>query len=411
MTSRPTIHPIARRLSRPLLTGLLILTLSPFASLASLPLLPAAPALAADSGPQSIMLELNPNENLNRRKPPLVYQLKPTRSVEDVLTIRNFSPDQDYDLRVYAVDSLQGGDGTIAFQLATRPRNNIGQWVRFDQEIITVEAGATTFVPYRITIPENSAPGTFQGGLVAEIATPASDSQVKIVPRLIEPIIISIPGRKNLRYSLDDFSMHERDGEPCFHFFFSNNSNVMLFGQATLSIDGTMLPEPYQLAANDLTILQGETLEKGMHFSNPPLWGNYRATLSLEIYEFNAATGQMVLLDTLTRQLDFTIIPWCCIIAFFVLVGLLAGAEYCRRHYLRARLAETFVHLVKKGETIVSIAETYRVNWKTVAKLNKLRKPYTISPGDTLNLPFPKVNPAATTSPAKPSRSLDKKGK
>lgn len=393
--------------------GWLILTISFLLTLSALATLPFPLARAADSGPQSILLELNPNENLNRRKPPLVYQLKPTRSVEDILTIRNFSPDQDYQLRVYAVDSLQGGDGTIAFQLANRPRNNIGQWTTFDQDMVTVKAGTTAFVPYRITIPENSAPGTFQGGLIAEIATTGNglDNQVRIVPRLIEPLIISIPGRKSLRYSLDDFWVQEHDGEPCFHFFLSNRSNIILFGQARLSIEGTMLSEPYQMAANDLTILQDKTLEKNLHFSNPPLWGDYLATLEVEIYEFNAATGQMALLDTLTRQVQFTIIPWCCIIAFFVLVGLLVCAEYCRRHYLRTRLVETFVHRVKKGETLLSIADTYHVNWKTVAKLNKLKKPYTISPGNILNLPFPKEKPAASASTTKTSRSLDKKGK
>ncbi len=408
MNSSPTIRPVA---NISLLLTALLLSLTPLGTCGEQHSV-APPALAAESGPQSIMLELNPNENLNRRKPPLVYQIKPTRSVEDVLTIRNFSPDQDYNIRVYAVDSLQGGDGTIAFQLASRPRNNIGQWVRFDRETVTVKAGATTFVPYSISIPENTAPGTFQGGLVAEIGTDLTDSQVRIVPRLIEPVIISVPGRKSLRYSLDDFSMHERDGEPCFHFFFSNNSNVLLFGQALLSIEGTMLAEPYQMAANDLTVLQGQTLEKGLHFTNPPLWGGYRATLELEVYEFNAATGQMVLLDTLTRQLEFSIVPWPCIISFLLLIIILIVAEHYRRRYLRARLSETFTHRVSKGETLLSIADTYRLNWKTVAKLNKLKKPYTISPGDTLNLPFPKEKAPVTTtkenSPVKRNRTPSK---
>lgn len=422
MNSSPTIRPVA---NISLLLTALLLSLTPLGTCGEqhsvVPL-----ALAAESGPQSIMLELNPNENINRKKPPLVYQIRPTRSVEDVLTIRNFSRDTAYAVKVYAVDSLQGGNGSIAFQLENRPRNNIGQWVKFDQQLFTVEAGSTVFAPYRIEIPENTAPGTFQGGLVAEIlpaealatlSSPAGNlntaqSQVRIVPRLIEPLLISIPGRKNLNYSLDDFSIHQRDGKPCFHLVFSNRSNILLFGQAKLSIAGTMLADPYVMAVNDLTVLQNESLDRAMHFTNPPLWGGYRATLELEVYEFNAATGQMVLLDTLTRQLEFSIVPWPCIIAFLLLIIVLIVAEHYRRRYLRARLSETFTHRVNKGETLLSIADTYRLNWKTVAKLNKLKKPYTISPGDTLNLPFPKEKAPVTTtkenSPVKRNRAPSK---
>ena len=42
------------------------------------------------------------------------------------------------------------------------------------------------------------------------------------------------------------------------------------------------------------------------------------------------------------------------------------------------------VHIVRKGETLYSIARYYRKNVSTIAKCNKLRYPYTIYPGQKL---------------------------
>lgn len=351
--------------------------------------------LAADTANNhSIELELNPNENPVRRKMPISYEIKPTKSIEDVLTIKNFSADQDFNVKVYAVDPLQGTDGAIAFQLEDRDRHGIGQWITFNQDTVTIPAGKIAYLPYRLEIPANTPPGTYQGGLVAEIVDNysienANNAQIKIVSRIIESIIVSVPGRKILKYNLDDFSYHITDGVPCFRLKFSNQSNILLQGEANLKIEGTMLNAPYQVKLNNLSVLQGEALETRMFFQNPPLFGTYTAQLKFDVYEYSTATNELVYLTTINRELTFTIIPWWIIITLLFIICGLIYVERFRRRYLQAQMMDTFTHLVKKGETIISIAELYKVSWRTIAKLNKLHKPYTIVPGDLLNLPFP----------------------
>lgn len=377
--------------------------------------LPVIAVAAETPTDRSIQLELNPNENPVRKKSPLSYEIKPTKSVEDVLTIKNFSDEKAFTVKVYAVDSLQGTDGAIAFKLEDRPRNNIGKWVTFNQDTATIEAGQIVYLPYRIDIPDRTPPGTFQGGLVAEIVEnglpgkAANNAQIQVVSRLIESVIISVPGRKILKYNLDDFSYHETGGQPYFNLKFSNQSNILLRAKADLKIEGTLLDNPYELSLNNLTVLQGESLEKRMLFKNPPLLGGYKATLTFDVYEYSTATDNLIYLTTITREVTFTIIPWWAIITLILIILILCCIEKYRRKYVKGVMMDTFIHLVKKGETILSIAGLYQVNWKTIAKLNKLKTPYTIVPGDILNLPFPHEKKPPVIQKKRRS-SLDKKG-
>jgi hypothetical protein len=48
-------------------------------------------------------------------------------------------------------------------------------------------------------------------------------------------------------------------------------------------------------------------------------------------------------------------------------------------------------HKVKKGETIQTLADSRDVSWKKLARINRLKAPYALSPEDTVYLPRKKV--------------------
>jgi hypothetical protein len=360
---------------------------------------PLTPASVADGTPHALQVMLNPNDRPEEEKAHLAYEIKPTKTLEDVLTIRNYSADRTYYFKVYAVDAIQSSEGVAAFKLEQKKQEVVGQWISFGQEEVSVKPGTTVYVPYRITIPENTVPGTYQGGLVAEMINPelpsstSGKTQVIIVSRLVEPVYLSIPGRKEIKYGLEDFSYRQSGGNPGFHLKFVNRGNVFLKGEISLKIEGTMLDKAYETSLNDPTILQDETLEKTFRFENPPLFGDYKAQLTFKVYEYDVAKNELKLLTTLNREIGFNIIPWQCLAALLIFIILLFIGEKLRRKYFAPRVLETFTHKVKKGETIISIADLYQVNWKNIVKLNKLKRPYTIQSGDQLILPFPKVSP------------------
>lgn len=349
--------------------------------------------------PHTLNFEINPSDDPTLPPRNLSYEIKPTLSVEDVMTVKNNDPTKTLNLKVYAVDSLQSSDGVVAFKLSGAPQENIGMWLKLNENEISVPPLKSVMIPYTISIPEKVTPGTYQGALIGEIIGTddgIEKSSIKVATRLTNPLYISIPGRKEVNYSLDEFRYEENRGKPGFYIKFSNKGNVFLKSEVNLHVEGLLLRKPYDLSLNHPTILQGESYEKAFSFENPPLFGSYKATLSFKVFEYNIATGELKELQTITRDITFGIIPYTCIAVFIILVILIVLAERWRRKHLKDKLDDTFIHTVVKGETITSIADLYQIDWKKIVKLNKLTKPYTLRSGKKLILPFPKPSKEVT---------------
>ncbi len=340
---------------------------------------------------EGIKLTLNPRAQMDEGPKHLSYELKSTERREDVLTILNNSDQETYRLKIYAVDSAQSSDGVVTFKTNDIEQKHIGEWVKFNHSEVSIKPGETLLQPYQISIPEKTSPGLYQGALVAEVISAQSGSkQIKVVSRIVEPIYITVPGRKTIKYNIDQFDYQEINGQPTFHLKISNNSNILLKSEINLHIEGTLLNQPYNLSLNHPTILQGDSFEKTFKLPNPPLFGNYKASLNAKFFEYDVAKESLSELDTIDKELSFSLIPYQCLAVLLVLIILIMIFEKLRRRYLKDQITETFTHIVKRGETIVSIGESYQVSWKKLTQLNKLNKPYLIRPGQTLTLPFPK---------------------
>jgi hypothetical protein len=44
-------------------------------------------------------------------------------------------------------------------------------------------------------------------------------------------------------------------------------------------------------------------------------------------------------------------------------------------------------HRVKKGETLFSVSQQYNISWTTIATLNKLDAPFSLTPGQSVKIP------------------------
>ena len=60
-------------------------------------------------------------------------------------------------------------------------------------------------------------------------------------------------------------------------------------------------------------------------------------------------------------------------------------------------------HVVRKGDTLSAIAWQYKLDWRSVARWNRIRDPYVIHPGQRIALTGPPASPTRTAS-AKPAR-------
>jgi LysM repeat protein len=85
--------------------------------------------------------------------------------------------------------------------------------------------------------------------------------------------------------------------------------------------------------------------------------------------------------------LDFNIILL--VLLFIGLVGSTIGAHKLYRHGQRKNSDS---YTVKTGDTIINIAKAKNISWKTLAKVNKLKAPYEVTPDQKILIPKSKKN-------------------
>jgi predicted negative regulator of RcsB-dependent stress response len=120
---------------------------------------------------------------------------------------------------------------------------------------------------------------------------------------------------------------------------------------------------------------------------NPPIAGFYYATANVKFYEYDIMNNDRANEVTESKTLIINLTPWYFIvIILLVLAGIIAYPIYTS--YQNKKLRKTCkMYKVKKGATIMDVAAAHNINWKKLAKLNKLKKPYTLKEGQVLCAP------------------------
>jgi hypothetical protein len=90
--------------------------------------------------------------------------------VEDAVTLFNLS-NVPLVFRIYGTDAVNNpDDGGFEFLASEDVPTGAGSWVDFGAEQVTLDAFTQATIPVKITIPENTAPGDYLGGLLASNA-------------------------------------------------------------------------------------------------------------------------------------------------------------------------------------------------------------------------------------------------
>lgn len=334
-----------------------------------------------------VQLRIIPSKETNNNSKITTYNIKADKTIEDVLTIHNESNTNTYIFNLYAVDAVQNKKGEIYYKLVNQEQNNIGLWVKFNKLGIKILPNQTLRIPYSINIPQKTTPGTYQGGFILELQKSSNeDSQIKIVSRIITPLRVSIPGRKFIEINFKDFTYNQKPKNPSFNIIFSNSGNVILKADIDLEITGTLLKETYKTSSNENILLPDSSIDKNISTAKLPFFGKYQALATINIYQFDANKNEYIFYQTLQKDIEFTIIPYSFLIYLLVLAIFIIFIGVKRQKCLKKIKENSFTHIVAKGESLTSIASLYKINWRTIVRINKLKKPYTLKKGQKLSI-------------------------
>jgi hypothetical protein len=196
-------------------------------------------------------------------------------------------------LLTYPVDGQSSPQGTFALASQTDPRTGIGAWVRLDAAQITVPANSNLKVPFRLSVPANTPPGDYAGGLIiqsppveGETSIVGGDTAVRldVVQRQGVRIYLNVAGTARKSLELGVLSWKETGDTVTFTLPLRNTGNTILHPTATLDLSGWVGAKTELNFTTPESILPGANLDLTASLAQaPPIQvGTADATITSE---------------------------------------------------------------------------------------------------------------------------------
>lgn len=379
------------------LTSLIVLTSGALAGCFSLP------ALAIEYGGIGGR-PANPKSDNPRTQSIFVHEGTPGTVIEDGIVVINNSPTPKT-LFVYATDIATEADGEFSCEQLLDTRNDVGTWVEMEKSEVTLASKTSETVNFKINIPATASVGENNGCIaVQEKKESAEGSGVTISTRTALRLVVTVPGDIKREVKIAGYKITLNDNDNYFlHPSVTNTGNVSIDTDIQVSTRywfGLLAAKH----GGEFPVLRGQTSEWNFELIRPFWGGLFFSTFkagydpSLEA-SVGKNTGDLTYVRGPIRLLFVMPHPIALVVELLVLLLLLWGIY--RFIQLRKRnqwMQSTWVeYKVKPGDDLMELADKYDVDWKLMAKRNKLKPPYNLKKVATIYIPSDKT-PTETAS-------------
>ncbi len=324
-----------------------------------------------------------------------IHTLEPGAIQKEWITVINNSSEAKTVL-VYAADSTPSTGGAFACKQFSEEQKDVGSWVKLEKTEIKLNAGTTLLIPFTITVPTNAGVGEHNGCILIQEKKAKKDDQpgVNLSIRTGLRVAITVPGDIERKLEVMGFDYKRQNGGIVLHPQVKNAGNVSIDADVSV-ITRYFFGVKYAEQGGQYPVLRWETSDWNFDLKKP-FWGwLYRSSFSVsydpnpEAQVWSNTDGKLVTLDGPTVW--FITLPtllW--FIVELIMVALLGILVFL---YIVARRREQWVinhwvkYTLKSNTDITTLAADHDVSWKLLAKVNRLKPPYTLKKGDTLKVP------------------------
>lgn len=270
-------------------------------------------------------------------RPHLSFVADPGTIVEDAITIYNLGNVQ-LTFRVHGTDAFNDENGQFALLPGSETPTDVGTWVSFPQEYITVMPGQQITMPVTLTIPADAAPGDHTGAVLAssEAVSASPDGNVVNLDRRtgtriylrvngpIEPALAVEQLETSYRTALNPLA-----GSVEVTYRIENRGNVRLSGTHRVSVAGPFGFGRKQVPAAEFPeLLPGQGMTVVAVVDDVPALLAASTTVELE----PAPSGDSAGLAGVKRTATTVALPVTVLLALLALMlGVVARRAY-RRH-------------------------------------------------------------------------------
>ncbi len=338
----------------------------------------------------------NPDPLNPRTKSIFIFTLNPGDMDSDEILVVN-NTNEKKTLLVYATDSQKSSDGSFACEQLSDTKDNVGSWINIDKEEVTLEALQNEKVRFTIKAPVNVSVGEENGCiLIQEKKEPAEGaSGVTLSFRTGLRVVVTVPGEQVRELKLSDFNLDTKDNLFQTKVSVENTGNVSIDANVKVIFNG-LLNTTYQEINNSYPILRGDTSTYNFEVQKP-YWGGFIYVTTIVDYDTSqdASVGidpensENTIIYSDTKSI-FVLPELPALIIEVLVLALIITLTYLGIRKLRNERVNIKLwsdqYSVREGDDIESIAKEFKINWKDIAKYNKLTPPYSLKKGQIILL-------------------------
>lgn len=366
-----------------------------------------------------------------------IYNLSVGQIKEDAVEIQN-NDTEVQDLVVYAADSTPSSDGGFALKQQVEAMTDIGAWITFypdalPKEVVpgpggiielcqlrpssstsntsnvpklsdelqrwcegkkTVEVRldslSKTTIPFVISIPGQVDVGEHTGAIMIQKKAveqqEGQGSAINLTTRIGVRVYETVPGDIIRQLAISRFTVMRGAAQPKYTllFWLKNTGNVSLENTSTIQVTDTFFKLRDQTITRTMQALPEQELVINTDWSRP-FFGRYRFAASAT-YKDGDQTRSLA-----ADPIVIWVIPWLEVFILFaiILLGLFVWLGLWLRNRRRYKGYAWVKVVVKPGDTLFVLAEASAVSWKKIARMNKLKAPYHLTPGQSIQLFLP----------------------
>jgi hypothetical protein len=319
-----------------------------------------------------------------------IYDLDLGESYSDVVMVKNDSA-QEWIIDIYPADSTPSYGGGFAVSQRVEEMVELGSWVELARDEVRLGPGETARVPFTITIPQNASVGETAGAIMFERRDPyASDEAVteggiKLNIRTGVRIYNTVPGDIKQELVMRDFAISHNERQDGTGYYLVRSSvenvgNISSTVQYEITVSTGVTGEELDKNEAEFLVMRGTTFENNYELEALPGVGKVNVKLDAYLKKKDGSTELIA-----SREDSIIVIPWFEIVFILTAFGLtVTYVIYYRRKYSGKGWVQ---YAVKKDDNIIEIAAKHNVDWKVLAKTNKLDSPYLLDKGVHILVP------------------------
>jgi len=346
----------------------------------------------------------NPRNDNPRSQSIFVYELEPGKTVQDAVTLIN-GTDQPKTVEVYPADGQIASGGAFACDQKADKRDQEAAWITLDKESVELPPASEQKVDFTLTVPKDASVGEHNACIAIQaVEAPAASgvNGVQLSFRSAIRVAVTVPGKLSKELVYDSLNVKRQDHKLLANVAVRNNGNVSLDTTLDTKVSN-LLGMKVETISGEYPVLAHQRAEFNFEFKKP-VWGGVYRVVSTATYNDDQGSSLGEKSDnrkTIRSSKTVFVVPNASALAadvgFVVLVALLVWRW--QRAKVLHRKGKSYT--VKDGDNLQSIARVLGVRWKLIARMNGIKAPYVLKPGETIRLPQKAIKKLAAKKSAK----------